>query len=798
MIEFTAVFIVHFATYRNILGKDVVPGKERSDIFRTPLLSRFGMLRKADSKKVTDPEVPVIPRFELLEKLGEGGMASVFLARQESTGRLVAIKIMARHLQSDSRWADRFLDEARRLAELSHPNIVPVIDWGTHEGVGYIVMEYMKGGDLSWRIKNITVTVRDVIDIIRQVAAGLDFAGEKGYVHRDIKPDNILFREDGSPCILDFGIAKDSGSNTTYSSQGLPIGTGAYMSPEQAQPAGRQLDKRSDLYSLGIVMYQLLAGIRPFEYSHVSAAQAFQMYLFAHVNSTPPPLPDDYSVFQPIVDRLLAKEPDKRFGRGNELRKALGAMEQRVSASLLTRPIRDIKEPTVVLTPLQSKLDSYANKNTKQNASYPSSYAASKEDLVQNETANPKSVSRPKVSDTTLKSGSSRSSKTVIYGSGVLLGIVTASTLVMKYNDDIGFFEPSSITGSVIPVQENLSNPASVLPPVDASAEGVTPIFSSPPQVDIKESDVSILMKEAFGIASLNDNSIETSRKIVNLYSKVLGIDPNHSQANTEIDKIAELHRNFALELISSESFVSAKQHIDFVGSIRPDKAIALFRAYDKTYNDKLSRDRQKAKLLALETSILASIDAPYDSPKASRDKLLKALNLIEEGEIIGLTKHKSEKYRSRLNQRYFEFAMTSSAKDDANGFKEWIGNSNALALTPAQISALSRRYEELETSKKQEINKVSKFHSSSTNAPVSDSEKTNSEPASAKPKMQIDTVDANSYQQQTKLNAIPSTTSIDIKSAQSVPASNIEKPVLSAPPIEEKNKPKVRVFGSF
>lgn len=280
-----------------------------------------------------------VPRFILVKKLGEGGMASVYLARQESNGRTVAIKILARHLQHDNVYANQFLIEAQRLAELSHPNIVPVFDWGTHEGVGFIVMEYMKGGSLRTRLDGGSLTLREALNVTRQIAAGLDFAAEKGYVHCDIKPANILFREDGSPCILDFGIAREStGSNATHT--GITLGTGAYMSPEQAQPGRYPCDGRSDLYSLGIVLYEMLTGYRPFEFRHLEPRDAFQHYAFAHVNSPPPPLPDRFAPFQQVMDQLLAKQPAERFHRGNALRQALVQLETQLTEDYLSRELR--------------------------------------------------------------------------------------------------------------------------------------------------------------------------------------------------------------------------------------------------------------------------------------------------------------------------------------------------------------------------------------------------------------------------------------------------------------------------
>ena len=311
----------------------------------------FPRLFRGEPKPLPAPQgFPSIPHLRIVKKLGDGGMASVFLAEQLSTGREVAVKVMAKHLERDRVWSARFLKEAKRMAALSHPNIVPIFDWGNHQGTSYIVMEYIRGGDLVHRCRSSELRVKDVIFIVRQVAAGLDFAGLKGYVHRDVKPENILFREDGSPCILDFGIAKEQDSNTTISSQGLAIGTGAYMSPEQAQPQGKEIDHRSDLYSLGVVLYQMLVGARPFEYRQYEPAQAFQLYLFAHVNTPPPALPEQYEVFQPILDRLLAKDPTQRFERGEDLRLALAELEADLHQEVLGQVVATPPELTQMLT----------------------------------------------------------------------------------------------------------------------------------------------------------------------------------------------------------------------------------------------------------------------------------------------------------------------------------------------------------------------------------------------------------------------------------------------------------------
>ena len=237
-------------------------------------------------------------------------MATVYLAVQESFGRQVALKIMSDQLGKDDVWAQRFMHEARIVAQLSHSNIVPVFDVGSHEGRFYISMELLKGGKLDEKITD-GLSIPEIIKIICGVAAGLDYAGAKGFVHRDIKPDNIMFRDDGTPVILDFGIAKQMDGDSKMTKTGTIVGTTGYMSPEQAM--GLELDERSDLYSLGIMFYELLTGHVPFRGDSAVAV------LLKHVQEIPTPLPAALSVFQPVLDKALAKKPDDRYKRGSEM-----------------------------------------------------------------------------------------------------------------------------------------------------------------------------------------------------------------------------------------------------------------------------------------------------------------------------------------------------------------------------------------------------------------------------------------------------------------------------------------------
>ena len=249
-----------------------------------------------------------IPGYKILRPIGEGGMASVFLAVQESLDREVALKVMAPALAANSEFTERFLKEGRITAKLQHQNLVTVYDIGTHAGVYYLAAEYIPGGTLKERIDAGGLSVGEILDIMVEMARGLDFAHQKGFVHRDVKPGNILFRKDGSVVLADFGIAKAMDSSSSSTVAGASIGTPDYMSPEQAR--AEPVDGRSDLYSLGTVLYEMLTGAPPYQ-----AADPFTVALM-HVTQPIPQLPADFAWLQPLIDRTMNKQPSERVQTG--------------------------------------------------------------------------------------------------------------------------------------------------------------------------------------------------------------------------------------------------------------------------------------------------------------------------------------------------------------------------------------------------------------------------------------------------------------------------------------------------
>ncbi len=253
-----------------------------------------------------------IPDYSIEREIGRGGMASVYLAVQRKFGRLVAIKVMQAGVGQGGDFAQRFVREARIVAQLNHPGIVQVYDAGVTDGRYYLVMEYLRGGDLNRRLER-GLHMQALVAVVKDLARALDYAHAKGYVHLDIKPENILFREDGSAVLSDFGIARIMARQD--SERIKVLGTPQYMSPEQA--TGRPVDARSDFYSLGIVFYQMLTGDVPFK------ADTERTVGVKHLQDPVPRLPAHLGQFQPVIDRLLAKQPENRFQSGAELIKAL-------------------------------------------------------------------------------------------------------------------------------------------------------------------------------------------------------------------------------------------------------------------------------------------------------------------------------------------------------------------------------------------------------------------------------------------------------------------------------------------
>jgi len=251
-----------------------------------------------------------IPNFKLIKEIGRGGMAKVYLGEQLEPKRRVAIKIVSPN-NNDPKILDDLKGEGDTVAQFNHPNIVTVFACGVVDQNYYLAMEILPGGDLKQKLSENTLQDIEVLHIMKDMSSALAHSHKRKTLHRDIKPENIMFNEEGKAVLLDFGIAKAQGKTSEFTRIGAVVGTPHYMSPERA--LGKDIDERSDLYALGVVMYEMLIGKKLFEGEDTFAIS------YAHVHEPPPALPEEKSALQPILDKLLAKSPDDRYQSADQL-----------------------------------------------------------------------------------------------------------------------------------------------------------------------------------------------------------------------------------------------------------------------------------------------------------------------------------------------------------------------------------------------------------------------------------------------------------------------------------------------
>jgi putative two-component system response regulator len=255
--------------------------------------------------------------YRILERIGRGGMATVFKAHHAALDRCVAVKVLPDFFAEEEEYRERFQQEARSVARLKHPNILDVFDFGQDGGVTYLVLELIEGGTLADRMGS-PIELQQVVELLRPIASALDHAHSVGILHRDIKPSNILLHRDGTPVLADFGLAKMA-SVRKLTASGIVMGTPEYMSPEQV--VGEQIGPASDLYSLGIVVYEMLTGRVPFH------AETPAAVLLSHMNKAMPPAPELTgelsSHAEEVLRKALAKAPQDRFRTAADLVAAL-------------------------------------------------------------------------------------------------------------------------------------------------------------------------------------------------------------------------------------------------------------------------------------------------------------------------------------------------------------------------------------------------------------------------------------------------------------------------------------------
>ncbi|MFC5497831.1 protein kinase [Caenimonas terrae] len=273
--------------------------------------------RSTGGASVTSPAAAIHPGshllvegYRVLRKIGEGGMASIFLAEAGDGGPPQVLKVVRMDASANNDSLQRFIQEFALLEQVSHPNVARIFRQDFSLGHAYIAMEYFPSGDLAARLRR-PLDARTAIDYLKQTAAGLGAIHAVGIVHRDLKPDNLMLRQDGSLALADFGVAKQVSMLITDTGDGDIVGTPYYLSPEQA--TGQPVDARCDLYSLGVMAYEMLTGRKPY---HANTAQEL---LSRHVNDPVPVLGAPHEHLQPVLERMMAKDRDQRYPSASAL-----------------------------------------------------------------------------------------------------------------------------------------------------------------------------------------------------------------------------------------------------------------------------------------------------------------------------------------------------------------------------------------------------------------------------------------------------------------------------------------------
>ncbi len=531
-------------------------------------------------RTVAQPMQMQIPGYKILSELGRGGMATVYLADQEKFERKVALKVMAAALNSDPDFKARFIREAKLVAQLSHPNIVAVYDVGEHDGHLYMAMECHTGGDLKAKIRS-GISPAEAVKLTCQIARALEFAHAKGVIHRDIKPDNILFRNDGSAVLTDFGIAKQGDAKTQFTQMGMVAGTPKYMSPEQAR--GLPLDAESDLYSLGIVFYEMLTGTVPFK-ADDSIALAIK-----HLKDPPPPLPVVLKKFQPFLDRLLAKEPAKRYHRGGEVAKVL---EDMVAGGV----VRNLN--TILVSQEATQMRPAINS-----------------------------------SDMTPVQQSSRSG--LVLASVVMLAVGAGAAWYFLAGPGVPMAAPVAVVPVELPPPPVFVAPVVLAPPVVETP--APPPRPAEPSADIK----GLLAQAAEALAA--DRLIKPiGNSAYDYYRQVLIAAPKNKQALYGMERIADRFIELIDEALAAGNVELAKQHLKNGERVAP-KYPPLADAATRIAN---YREPVVATPVVTPAPVVEEPAAPTIDPNVVRNRLRasgltsKGLTLYKQGDYAGARSH--------------------------------------------------------------------------------------------------------------------------------------------------------------
>lgn len=304
----------------------------KQELTRTRLTASVRELTQSSVERTLTPDLAgqslgtsiKIPGIRVLRLIGEGGMSRVYLASTEKNDEPLVVKVLKSSMASDETMLARFMEEYALIERIDSPHVARIYGHGVYESYTYLVMEFFDGGDLNKRLGGKALAPDEALRMFRELMFALGDVHEQGILHRDLKPQNLMFRADGTLAIVDFGVAKHVDS-IDLTGHGEVVGTPRYMSPEQVQ--GRALDLRTDIYSAGVLLYQMLTGKHLFE-----GSTAVEVALH-HINTPPPPLPEGFECYEHLLDKLLEKDRDARFRNADEVIGFLARQSARLARS---------------------------------------------------------------------------------------------------------------------------------------------------------------------------------------------------------------------------------------------------------------------------------------------------------------------------------------------------------------------------------------------------------------------------------------------------------------------------------
>lgn len=523
------------------------------------------------------PEDLQVPGYDIEERIGRGGMASVYRARQHTFDRDVALKVLKPDLSEDEQFCQRFVQESLIVAKLHHSHIVQVYDVGEYQNNFYIAMEYLHGGDLNTRLKT-GLSVNDTITVIKQASSALHFAHKKGIIHRDIKPDNIMFREDGAAVLTDFGIAKEIDSDMNLTQTGLIVGTPKYMAPEQIR--GASPSASGDIYSLGILLFQCLTNHVPFHGKDMVATA------FKHFNDPVPTLPPLVSAFQPIVENMLAKTPEQRYQTAMEIVDALEALSEATRSNATNLDI------TKAFVPPPSTLDETVVHPYNQPTQHGQSPALSERDDT------------PTSSSSVIEKKSTVATKPLpiwILGiAGALIFSLTAAFMIFDQGADKAESEPLFIKNRAVD-SNAIQEKTRAAPPLNMNEKDSAEQFSE----TTKKQDITIIRLLSEAQRDIREKRLKKpdANNAFNKLKRILTLSPQHPAALAGLEQIAEEYTKLADAALSSREFTLSQQYLDHARSASPELNIVSI-IQDKLTSATSNASAQKASLVSMGESL--------------------------------------------------------------------------------------------------------------------------------------------------------------------------------------------------